>query len=116
MKRQKIKRLGSRTMMSGSEFYERNYASAGLPRELVLELLDGLGNALEVPPGLLRPSDRFQVELAPLKGWGAMDDRLDLYDLMTRVEKKYDIKLRPSEIETVDHYIRSIGRAAVLRE
>lgn len=112
MKQQKIKQLGTRTMMSMDEFYASFYAESEIPKELVAELLAGLGKALELPPGLLRPGDRFAVELAPLKGWGPNDDRLDLYDLLNQMEKKFKVKVDVRKINNVDGYIKTIGAAA----
>lgn len=115
MKGEKVRRLGDRQAMSSNEFYETYYLSTALPSKLVSELVNRLGEALEIPPGLLRPGDRFEVELAPLKGWSFMDDRLDLFNLMSELERKYKIQIDRSGTETVDQLIRAVGKGAELR-
>ena len=111
MIRQKIKRLANRTILSKDEFYDKYYSSTGLSRELVAELIEDVGKAIELPAGLLRPGDQFNAELAPLKGWWVMDDRLDLYDLLIQLERRYNVKLDDSSIETVDALVKAIGTA-----
>ncbi|MBI3664243.1 MAG: hypothetical protein HY234_14490 [Acidobacteria bacterium] len=115
LRRQKIKQLGSRQCLSSMEFFDRFYASAGLPKELVIDVLERLGKALELPPGLLRPDDRFALELAPPKGWGLMDDRLDLYDAFRELGKQYDLKGDLSRLASIDEVIRAVGESVDAR-
>lgn len=109
IRRQRKERLGDRKLISVDDFYEAYYRSTAIPRELVGELLHGVAAALELPPGLLRPTDRFSVEFGPLPGWGALDDRLDFYDYLIAIERKYDFKLDRDKIKTLDDLIRAIG-------
>jgi hypothetical protein len=109
MNREKLKRLGNRPNMTGEEFYNLHYASIGIPKDIVTALLERLSKALEVPPGVLRPTDRFDVEFAPLRGWGGMDDRLDLYNLLGELERESGMKL-DSTVATIDDLIRTVAK------
>ena len=113
IRRTKAKRLGPREELSVEEFYGRFYAQKGLRRHVIAELLPQLGEALEVPAGLLRPEDRFWIEHAPIAGAG-IDDHLDLYDLMLRVERRYNFHFDRPRIETVDQFLRAAAKASMV--
>jgi hypothetical protein len=96
-----------RDSLSPDEFYERFYASSGLERELVVELLTHLAQELRIPIEKIRPEDRFAVELAPRKGddwdWGY---GLLLYELKSMARRKK--KVVSHKIGTVDDYLRAV--------
>lgn len=69
----RVKRLGERQLLSMDDFCSRFYSGGNLPTELILDVLKDLSEALEIPAGKLRPSDRFLVvEFAPLKNTRAV--------------------------------------------
>jgi hypothetical protein len=66
-------RLADREDISVEEFKRRYYAAEKIEAPQLGVLLDEVAQALNVPRGKLRPTDRFRVELAPEKGWEADD-------------------------------------------
>jgi hypothetical protein len=109
LQKDRVKRLGERDLLSMDDFCSRFYSGEDLPRERILDVLRDLSEALEIPAGKLRPSDRFLVELAPLKStWGSMDDTDFSVMLLTkRLEKKYGVPIDMKTIKTIDDYIRA---------
>ena len=96
--------------MSPGQFFEQFYADSGLPRELVLSLLDEIAAATEVPASILRPGDRFAEELAPVKGYEFDDGLVELKWIAERRERMLEVKLDLEEIRTVDDYIRTMAK------
>src|SRR5262249_251622 len=71
----RVKRLGERQLLSMDDLCSRFYSGGNLPMERILDVLKDLSEALEIPAGKLRPSDRFLVEFAPLKNtWRSIGD------------------------------------------
>lgn len=108
--RRVVSQLGNRKPMPPDEYYRAFFGEAGLPKEVVLKLLEQLGVALDVDPTLLRPDDRFKVELAPLMTSGLFDDGgAELTWLAEEREKKYGVTIDLGKIETLDAYIMTLG-------
>jgi hypothetical protein len=76
MRSQKAARLRDRAPLSDVEFYQQYYEDSGLDRDSVARVRSDVAAALELPPQFLRPSDRFDRELAPASGWAGWDDGL----------------------------------------
>jgi hypothetical protein len=108
MKRDRILQLGERVCLSADDFWEQFYAASGLPRGRAEEVLKLISEAAEIPQGMLRPQDRFRVELRPLqKKWGSLDDTgFSMIVLTGALEKKYGVRIDLGRINTVDDYIR----------
>jgi len=105
-----IAKLGERRTLTMEEFWDEFYSRSGLPRGRAEQVLDLLSEAVEVPVGKLRPSDRFLVELAPQKGiWREMvdDSESSVILLALRLEKKYGVHMDLKGIKTVDDYVRA---------
>lgn len=109
LQKDRVKRLGERELLSMDDFCSRFYSGEDLPRERILDVLQDLSEALEIPAGKLRPNDRFLVELAPLKNtWGSIDDTdFSLMLLTKRLEKKYGVPIDMKAVKTIDDYIRA---------
>ena len=103
----KLKHLGRRECLQFEEIYSRYYESEGLDRECVRFILAKLSEALEFPLGVLRPTDRFAVELAPLKNtWGAVDDTdFSLMVMTDLLRKNHGITIDLRVVKTVGEYI-----------
>lgn len=91
------------------DFCSQFYPGEDLPRERILDVLKNLSEALEIPAGKLRPSDRFLVELAPLKDtWGSVDDTdFSLILLTGRLQKRDGVRIDMKTVKTIDDYIRA---------
>lgn len=63
------RRFSNRKDMSLNDFYDLFYKSSGIKKELIEEQLNHVAFELPLPATRLLPSDRFDVELAPDKGW-----------------------------------------------
>ena len=72
--------------------------------------LRDLAVTLDIPAGKLRPTDRFDVELAPTKGWEADDAASVLSSLIQK--RRLSGQTRALEIRTVDDYLRATAGLA----
>jgi len=85
---------------------EAAFATLNVPTRTVLPLLRELAETLEVPYGKLRPTDRFDVELAPAKGFEYDDPVAVVPVLIERRFKKSGLPVPDlSAIKTVADYI-----------
>jgi len=64
------KRFEQREELDLDAIYFWYFAHRGLPRDQVIELWCEVAESLDLPAGKLRPSDRFDGELAAVTGWG----------------------------------------------
>lgn len=107
MRRERRKRFDSREDLELDAIYHWFFAHRGLPRDLVLELWRAVAESLGLPAGQLRPSDRFDEELAFLSGWG-FEDEAGKWVLaeMRRFERRGDWEACAfDEVQTVGDYI-----------
>ncbi|MGH7267051.1 MAG: hypothetical protein ACREMB_19695 [Candidatus Rokuibacteriota bacterium] len=93
--------------MTADEFYERFYATSGLPKHLVTATLRSLAAALEMPEATLRPGDRFGEELKPVRGWELDDGTVVLSAELTDLAERAGIAIDLQNVSTLDDYIRS---------
>jgi hypothetical protein len=100
---QRVARFQNRANLEPGEFWREFYPEGEVSLQSVEQALRLVSEATEVPPGRLRPEDRFAVELAPERGW-EFDDGL--------AEISWDLeamKKGSSEgIETVDDLIHRL--------
>jgi hypothetical protein len=110
-KRDKIRRLGRRQLLEEDEFWREFYAGSGLEKDRAQDILNRVSDALEIPLGLLRPGDRFRVELAPLSNtWGTNDtSHMSMILLTEGLEKELGTRINMKEIETIDDYVRAFS-------
>jgi hypothetical protein len=76
MVQRKTRRLSGRSQLLDDELCA-TFDGCQLPAKELLEFLQLVALSVEMPRGLLRPTDRFSVELAPERGW-EFDDGLSL--------------------------------------
>ena len=111
IRRRKLARFAGRPFVDDDHFYERFYSSSSLKKDLVVSLRHELGDILDIPAVLLLPTDRFETELAVLRGWTHVDDSPDELLLVNRErEKRLGVTIPIANFMTVDEYIRAIGR------
>src|SRR4249919_3111194 len=55
--------IRERADLAPQDAFDRYYAESGLPREIVVELLEFIAIELQVPVAKLRPSDGFETDL-----------------------------------------------------
>jgi hypothetical protein len=102
-------RFQDRPDMSKEEFFSTYYADSGIAKETVFEVLTEIANAIEIPATKIRPADRFDAELAPVKGWEYDDGLADVYWFVESKTKKAGLS-GPTQLHTVDDLIRYIAR------
>lgn len=95
--------------MAPTEFYKTFFADSNLPQELVVGLRNEIGCSVEVPPELLRPQDRFLVELADDPTRGIDGGLAELMFAAERREKRLRVRVDLASIQTVGDYIRTFG-------
>lgn len=74
-------RFKDRENLSVEEIYQRYFSDSGLQKEKVLDLWLKIAQTLHLEPGRLRPTDRFDTELAPVQGHHVEDELIDLEEL-----------------------------------
>lgn len=103
--RQRLRRFEGRRDLSLDEIYSEFFADKGLPKELVCELWKEVSLPLHVAPGKLRPSDRFDQELAAPKGWEFDDDIVEVQWAAERRLQQSGTQADLSQIKTVADYV-----------
>jgi hypothetical protein len=105
-KKKILLRFEGRESMSMQGFYSEFYANSGIPFVVIEELLLHVASELCLPVEKLRPSDRFDSEMAPERGWnwdsGAGMLSVEIQNLAR--EKNVQVDLR--KIVTLDDYLR----------
>jgi len=103
----RVFRFQSRDNLADADWFNCFYANSGLSEKEVMKTLHFVSDALEIPSGLLRPSDRFKIELAPIVGWEYDDGMVELFWLLKDLATKKNIGSLP-EINTIDEFIRFV--------
>jgi len=112
-KRVKLHRLAGRESLSDEQIYERFYRTAGIPKDQVLEAWHRAASTIEVPSGLLRPTDRFDNELSAVPGWHFYDDGLDILLAHTARELGIPADQIAGKIETLDALVRLVSTRVI---
>lgn len=88
--------------------YSRYYADSGIPQEYMLELWYEVADALKVPPGLLRPDDKFGIDIGV---WTFTSEDLDyLGELAIKRARIVGVSIDLQIIKTVDDYVRMLSK------
>lgn len=104
-RRLRLKRFENRPELSLEQIYGEFFAGKSLPKELACELWNEVAKCLCLPPGKLRPTDRFDQELAAPKGWEFDDEILDVQWAAERRLKQSGTQADLSHIKTVADYV-----------
>jgi len=108
--RSKERGLEKRPRISSREIYDAHFLNSGIGEPEFTRLWKELSDALEIPQGVLLPSDRFSVELTPLKGLEFNDP---IHDVRRMIESRCkSAGVNPTSIGTVRDYIVAFGRRA----
>ncbi|SRR5713101_841985 len=113
IRNQRLKRFKGRSSLTPDEIYQQFYSSSGIPKTVVLDVLKEISEATEIAQGLIRPTDRFDIELAPAKGWEEMDDAS--LELKTYAEKLGNRTVSLSKVHTVRDYIELVAEVSQQR-
>ena len=102
----------NRPDMSEEEFVFTYYRNTAIPKETISDVLKVVANATEIPASKIRPSDRFDRELAPVRGWEFDDGIAEISWFAKSKIKKAGVH-EPVQVDTVDDLIRYIARLEV---
>jgi hypothetical protein len=105
----KLKRFEGRECLTTEKIHDNFYAGYEIGK--FLELWKEIASAVEVPPELMRPTDRFDRELGPVKGFRVAGEMDDLQDAFMRRCQERRLDPQNVRVETVDDYIRLFARA-----
>jgi len=100
----------ARPDLSLAEVFETYYMSAGLDKPVVLAVWYMCADRLRVEPGRLRPTDRFDRELASTDFLASLDDpRDDLAMFVAEYAKRHKLNVNIDAVRTVDDLIRQLA-------
>jgi hypothetical protein len=99
------------------EMHQRFYSDSAITEAHLERALGDIAKHLGVPATRLRPTDRFDTELAPTPGWTFDDEMADLEWIAQDSLRNHGVDpLRVSFVRTVDDYVRVVsGDVARLR-
>jgi len=103
----KMSRFADRDDLSLHQIYHSHFSETGVPEKRFVELWTELSRVLEIPAGKLRPSDRFDVELSPPKGFEFNDQINDVKYLIGKYCERTGAS--PTSIKTVSDYLIALG-------
>lgn len=104
-RRRRLERFSLRENLSLDSIYNQFFAANHLPKGLVLELWNEVASPLHLPPGKLRPTDRFDKELAPVEGWEFDDGTVEVHWLAQHRLKKYGVNVNIPGLQTLRDYV-----------
>ena len=109
--RRKRQRFAHRSALPCDRIYQTYFAESGLDPMDVQESWKELANTLKLDPQRLRPTDRFDRELAPVAGTTKLDE-LDVLETVAalRVRTRALPSVNWITVETIDDYIRATSR------
>ncbi|MBF0459745.1 MAG: hypothetical protein HQK99_17810 [Nitrospirae bacterium] len=102
----RAKRFPEREELNPDEFYQKYYETSGLPKDQVIVILNIIAYELEMPAGLIRPTDRFAEELAAEPGFEFDDGVCGLAMELDSLLGQKGSNVQTSEILTVDDFVR----------
>lgn len=100
----KLKRFAGRENLPLERIHNVYYAN--YEKNMFTEIWIEIASHVEVPPGLLRPTDRFDRELGPVKGYPIAGEMEDLEDAFKRRCSQRSLDWRKVRIDTVDDYVK----------
>ena len=95
--------LNARTSLGAETIYNLYYSKSGLPKEKVMALWSQIAKELKLDAGKLRPGDRFDKELAPVKGYTVEDELWDFILKEYRDRSETVRKLKPQVLNELIH-------------
>jgi hypothetical protein len=104
----KLKPFKDRERLSIEHIHGQFYSNYEMAK--FVELWLEIASSVEVPPELIRPEDRFDGELGPVKGFEVASEMDNLDDALIRRCQECQLNPRDIKIETVDDYIRLFGK------
>jgi len=101
-------RFADREAMVPVEIVSRYYQDAGLNSKTIVRVWVQVAKALSLPPDKLRPTDRFDSELAPLREWNQFDEYLS--DLFLETAIAHGANSLGEEIKALETECKTLGQ------
>jgi hypothetical protein len=111
--RKRTTRFRDREELSLHETYDRFYKDSGITENTFSQLWNEAAEALGISSGKLRPTDRLDKELGPVKGFPLVDLNEDLLNVMVKRLRAHNPKAKLSELKNIlslHDYITFLGR------
>lgn len=105
--KRKKSRFTGRENLPLEQIYRLYYSDSGLSQNSVLEVWQELAKRLAIAPGLLRPDDRFDNQLAPENGFPTEDELADVEAYMQELAEKSTVSL--GNIQTFGDAVRILA-------
>lgn len=102
--------LSKRPTLDLSTIYRENFSGNEIDEESFVTLWKGIADILEVPAGKLLPTDRFDVELAPPKGYEFNDPINDIRNKIARSSASAGID--PKNVISMRDYVVAFASRA----
>lgn len=109
-RRGRLARVSTRQSLSPRAFFDEYYGDSALGSEEVGAAIKEVSAVLGVPAGVIRPSDRFDTELAPARGWEFDDSAIELAWRLELMAKERGVSVDLVHIRTVDDFVRCYCR------
>jgi hypothetical protein len=104
-------RFDNRESTQPSDVFRTHYKDHGITEARFLELWSNAAQILKLDATKLRPSDRFDVELGPVKGHLAEDEIVDLQEYYSAECKRLGLQ-HPPHLQTLGDLVRILGAGA----
>ena len=109
VQRRRAAGIRRREAMPPEVFFEAFYQASGLPREVVLKLLEDLERATGVPRTLLRPEDRLWEGSVVDESVFDSLQTVELETALQEISEHSGRRIEFAHLQTVDAYIRTLG-------
>lgn len=101
-------RFTDRATMGFDDFF-RKYYFGKIDRVVLEELLRHVANELSLPAGKLLPSDRFEIELRPARGWEMDSGKGILLAELDKLARSKGAQVDLQRITTLDDYLNAMA-------
>jgi hypothetical protein len=101
-------RFAERPALDFNAFYQ-NYYAGKVDRAMTEELLQHVSQELSIPVAKLRPSDRFDAELRPIRGWEFDSGKGILLVEMEKLARAKSKDIDVTSIKTLDDYLLAMA-------
>jgi hypothetical protein len=102
-------RFADRESVPVLTIFDRYYESSGIPEPAFSKLWTRVAEILRLDPTRLRPSDRLEVELAPVKGHISEDETVALAEFY-REKCQFRGMANPPPAATLDDLVKTLLR------
>jgi hypothetical protein len=96
----------SRSELDMGQLFALHYQTSGILFGEFVEVWREVATAFQISPGLIRPADRFGVELPYWRRFGMTDEDVDLSFALTRRHGSGSPEEGMPTVRTVDDYVR----------